>query len=75
MKPRSNIITITVIWILRLASSATNLSGAMGSSWGRGPRLDTSPRAIIWAMMEAGKVVVRIIAESPVAVSSLSTMS
>ena len=34
-----------------------------------------SPLAIIWAMIEAGNAVVRIIADRPVVSSCLSTMS
>ncbi len=64
-----------MIPISRLANSATNFSGSIAFSCGVAPRDRTSPRAIIWAMIDAGKAVVRIIALIPVAGSSLSTMS
>jgi hypothetical protein len=44
----------------------------MAISCGVAPRSDTSPRAIIWAMIDAGKAVLRIMAERPVVSSSLS---
>src|SRR6059058_5230523 len=60
-----HVMKLSLIRMSRAASSRTKASGGMQRSCGTAPLCVVSPRAIICAMTEAGKAVVRCMAESP----------